>query len=82
MSRRSRTTTLTQVNVVASRRREQLAMLRVLLVRAAAGYPLRSLVPVGRDAPAVYDHPRQMRQVPGHESRIPVREVVLGTFLL
>src|SRR3712207_4504750 len=57
----------------------QLSMLRVLLVRTAACYPLRPLVPVSRDAPGVLDHPRQGHQVPTHESRVPVREVVLGT---
>src|SRR5919202_2843350 len=54
-------------------------MLRVLLVRAAAGYPLRPLIPVSRDASGVPDHPRHVHEVPGHESRVPVGEVVLGT---
>src|SRR4051794_31522915 len=54
-------------------------MLRVLLVRAAASYPLRPLIPVSRDTSGVPDHPRHVHEVPGHESRVPVGEVVLRT---
>jgi hypothetical protein len=51
-------------------------MLRVLGVRAAAGYPLRPLISVGRDATGILYHPRQVHEVPGHERSVPVREVV------
>ena len=54
-------------------------MLGVLMVGTAAGYPLRSLVSVGRDAPGIFYHPGQMHEIPGHERRVSVREVVLGT---
>ena len=58
---------------------EGLAMLGVLLVWAAASYPLRPLIPVSRDASSVFDHPRHVHEVPAHERRVPVREVVLGS---
>src|SRR5215212_7927066 len=53
-------------------------MLGVLLVRAAARYPLRPLIALSRYTPGVLDHLRHVHQVPGHERRVPVREVVLG----
>lgn len=49
------------------------------LVRTAPGYPLRLLIPVRRDASSAFDHPRHVHEVPGHESRVLVHEVVLGT---
>src|SRR5687767_244947 len=56
-----------------------LPVLRVREVGAAAGIPGGALVAVGRYAAGVLQHPRQVQQIPGHERRVAVGEVVLGT---
>src|SRR5581483_3217070 len=63
--------------VVASRRGS--AVFGVLEVEAAAGVPFRALVAVGRDAAGVPEHPGNVQQVPRHERRVAVGEVVLRT---
>ena len=55
-----------------------LPVLGVGEVEAAAGVPLRPLVPMGGDAAGVGNHASQVEQVPGHEGRVPVGEVVVG----
>src|SRR5215204_2523206 len=56
-----------------------LAVLRVRVVEAAAGVPLGALVAVRRDSARVLEHPGRVQQVPGHEGRVAVGEVVLRT---
>ena len=46
-------------------------------VEAAARVPLRALVAVRRDPAGVLEHPREVHEVPGHERRVAVGEVVL-----
>src|SRR5262249_40891858 len=45
----------------------------------AAGVPAPALVAVGRHAAVVLEHAGDVQQVPGHERRVAVGEVVLGT---
>ena len=54
------------------------AVVGVREVEPSARVPCGALVAVGRDATCVGDHPREVEQVPGHEGRVPVGEVVLG----
>src|SRR5207253_2599201 len=58
---------------------EASAVFGVLVVEATTGVPLRALVSVGGDASGVLEDSREMDEVPGHERRIPVREIVLWT---
>ena len=55
----------------------RLAVLGVCEVEPAARVPQRSLVAVNREAARVLHQPRQMEQVPRHEGRVSIREVVL-----
>src|SRR4051794_7750348 len=55
------------------------AGLGVLEVEAAAGVPFGALVAVGGDPAGALQEPRDVDQVPRHERRVPVREVVVRT---
>src|SRR5690348_14050533 len=55
------------------------AVLGVLEVEAAAGVPRGALVAVRWYAAGVADHPGEVQEVPRHERRVPVGEVVGGT---
>ena len=52
-------------------------MLRVGGVKAAPRIPFRALVTVGGNAAGVFEHPRHMQQIPGHEGGVAVGEIVL-----
>ena len=67
--RRARRTTRTTSSPSRRTTERRSAVLRVLVVEAAAGVPLRALVAVRRHAARVLEHPGQVHQVPGHEGR-------------
>src|SRR6266545_7108374 len=46
-------------------------------IEAATGIPLRALVAVGRDTSGVLEHPSEVQQVPRHEGRVAVGEIVV-----
>jgi hypothetical protein len=50
---------------------------RIRVIKAAAGVPLGALIAVCRDFSRILDHPRHVHQIPGHERRIAIREVIL-----
>ena len=54
-----------------------LPMLRIRIIKPTARVPLRALVAMRRNPTGVFDHPRQVQQVPGHEGRVAIGEVVL-----
>ena len=60
-----------------SARRRCLAVLGVLEVEPAPGVPLGALVAVRRDAAGLLEQMRQVHEVPRHECRVAVGEVVL-----
>ncbi len=47
------------------------------MVEAIARIPRRPLVAMGGNAAGILQHPRQMHQVPGHERRVALGEVVV-----
>lgn len=49
------------------------------MVESTARVPLRALVTVGWDASVVFDHSRQVHEVPGGKGRVAVSEIILGT---
>src|SRR5664279_2366893 len=51
----------------------------VLEVESRAGVPFLPLVAVGRKTAGALQHPGHMQQVPGHERRVAVGEVVVQT---
>jgi hypothetical protein len=55
-----------------------LPILRIRVAEMAACFPLGTLVSVSRDPARVFYHPRHVHQVPGHERRVAVGEIVLG----
>ena len=45
-------------------------------IRSASGVPLCPLVAVCRNASRVLDHPRHVHEIPGHERRVAICEIV------
>ena len=48
------------------------------MIKACAGIPGRSLIAVGGNAAIVLEHPSHMHEVPGHERRVALGEVVIN----
>ena len=48
------------------------------MIEAAAGIPFGALVAVRGDAAGVFDHAREVHQIPSHKSRVAIGEIVFG----
>ncbi len=48
------------------------------MIEAAAGVPLGALIAMGRNTSRIFHHSRQMHQIPGHEGRVAIGEIILG----
>jgi hypothetical protein len=53
------------------------SVFRVCKVETAAGVPIGALVAVSWNATCIFDHPSHVQQIPSHEGRVAIGEVIL-----